>query len=60
MRDQDLSNEALIPKVIDLYRFADIKTSVAEAEAILSDLTNGEKVCIITAHKQVIGDPTDV
>jgi hypothetical protein len=55
MRDQDLSNEALIPKVIDLHRFADIKTSEKEAEAILSEMTTGDKIRLITEHRLVIG-----
>jgi len=60
MRDQDLSNEALIPKVIELNRLADVKTTVEEAETILSNLTNSEKISIVITYDRTFRDPTDV
>ncbi len=55
MNDHDLTNERLIPMVIELHKFSDIKMGEGEAVVFLSKLTNAEKMQIVTAHKQVIG-----
>ena len=55
MNDHDLTNERLIPMVIALHKFADIKMGEGEAVVFLSNLSLAEKMNIVTAHKQVIG-----
>ena len=55
MQDHDLSDERMIPIIVELHKFADIKMSDAEAKTFLADKTPGERMQFITAHKQVIG-----
>ncbi len=55
MNDHDLTNERLVPMVVALHKFADVKMTEEEAVTFLSDKSPAEKMQIVTAHKQVIG-----
>ncbi len=53
--DHDLSDERLIPIIIDLHKFADVKMTENQATIFLADKSPAERMNFVTAHKQVIG-----
>lgn len=55
MQDHDLSDDRMIPIIIELHKFADVKMSENQAKVFLADKSPAERMQFITAHKQVIG-----